>query len=97
MASDVETNAGEVPAATTPTVQLSRCKLFDQVWKQPLRKLAQRYGISDVALGKACRRMQIPLPGPGHWPSDRPAKRSAAGRLSRGCLRLRTKACASSG
>jgi hypothetical protein len=74
----VEGNAGEVPAATRPAVQLNRRKLFDQVWKQPLRKLAQRYGISDVALGKACRRMQIPLPGPGHW-----AKRSAGKRVRR--------------
>lgn len=30
-------------------------------------KLAPKYGISAVALGKVCRKLQIPLPGRGYW------------------------------
>jgi hypothetical protein len=44
-----------------------REELYGSVWQVPLRKLAAEYGISDVALGKVCRKLEIPLPGPGHW------------------------------
>lgn len=44
-----------------------RQELYEKVWQVPLRKLATEYGVSDVALGKVCRKLQIPLPGPGHW------------------------------
>lgn len=44
-----------------------RSELYEQVWAEPLRKLAPRYGVSDVALAKMCRRLGIPLPGVGHW------------------------------
>jgi len=51
---------------------LSRQQLYDLVWSEPLRMLAKRFEISDVALAKACRRADIPLPGLGYW-----AKRAA--------------------
>src|ERR1700685_1885529 len=44
-----------------------RQELYEKVWQQPLRKLSIEYGVSDVALGKVCRKLQIPLPGSGHW------------------------------
>jgi hypothetical protein len=44
-----------------------RSELYEQVWAEPIRKLAPRYGVSDVALAKMCRRLGIPLPGVGHW------------------------------
>jgi hypothetical protein len=44
-----------------------RQELYEKVWKYPLRKLAEEYGLSDVALGKVCRKLHIPLPGPGYW------------------------------
>jgi hypothetical protein len=44
-----------------------REELYENVWQVPLRKVAAEYGISDVALGKICRKLEIPLPGPGHW------------------------------
>lgn len=49
------------------TVEFTREELFDKVWTQPLSQIAKEIGISDVALGKACRRARIPLPGRGHW------------------------------
>lgn len=46
---------------------LTRQELFDLVWSVPMRTLAQRYGITDVALGKRCKRHGIPKPGVGYW------------------------------
>jgi hypothetical protein len=44
-----------------------REQLYFEIWETPLIKLALKYGISAVALGKVCRRLQIPLPGRGYW------------------------------
>ncbi len=45
----------------------NRQELYEKVWQYPLRKLAAEYGISDVGLAKVCRKLEIPLPGVGHW------------------------------
>ncbi|HKW61297.1 MAG TPA: hypothetical protein VJN89_02020 [Candidatus Acidoferrum sp.] len=45
----------------------NRQELYEKVWQFPLCKLAAEYGISDVGLAKACRKLDIPLPGLGHW------------------------------
>lgn len=37
------------------------------MWERPLVKVAAKCDISAVALGKACRKLQIPLPGRGYW------------------------------
>ena len=44
-----------------------REELYREVWEQPLLKLAPKYGLSAVALGKVCRRLKIPVPGRGYW------------------------------
>jgi len=45
----------------------TRQELYDQVWSEPMKKLAPRFGVSDVALAKACRRADIPVPERGYW------------------------------
>ena len=50
----------------------NRAELYEKVWSQPMRVLAQHYGVSDVYLARVCRRLRIPLPGLGYW-----AKKSA--------------------
>jgi hypothetical protein len=45
----------------------NRQELYEIVWQFPLRKLAAEYDISDVGLAKVCRKLEIPLPGVGHW------------------------------
>jgi len=45
----------------------NREELYKDVWEQPLTKLQAKYGISNVAIGKACRKLKIPLPGRGYW------------------------------
>ncbi len=47
--------------------EVSREELFALVWEQPATKVAKRLGISDVALGKLCRRKQVPKPPRGYW------------------------------
>ena len=57
-------------AATHPSdscATWSRVELYNEVWDQPLVKLSRKYGISDVRLGKVCRKLQIPHPGRGYW------------------------------
>lgn len=44
-----------------------REKLYTEVWSQPILDVARKYGVSDVAIGKTCKRLQIPLPGRGYW------------------------------
>jgi len=41
--------------------------LFEEVWAEPMRNVAKRYGVSDVALAKTCRRLSVPVPGRGYW------------------------------
>jgi hypothetical protein len=41
----------------------ARRDLYDLVWKEPVRAIAKRLGVSDVGLAKVCRKADIPLPG----------------------------------
>lgn len=51
---------------------VTRAQLYEQVWAEPVSKVAPRYGISNVALSKICRKYKIPIPPRGYW-----AKRQA--------------------
>ena len=52
---------------TARTVVYSRDALYEQVWREPATKVARRYSISSVALGKICRQLCVPVPGRGYW------------------------------
>lgn len=52
--------------AEKPSVY-DRDTLYEEVWAEPMQVVAKRYGVSDVALAKTCRRMGVPVPGRGHW------------------------------
>jgi hypothetical protein len=41
--------------------------LYEQVWARPVRDVARSYGISDVRLGKVCRKLRVPVPPRGYW------------------------------
>jgi hypothetical protein len=41
----------------------NRDELYEEVWDRPLTALMSKYGVSAVALGKTCRKLQVPLPG----------------------------------
>ncbi|MET0254808.1 MAG: hypothetical protein ABW193_03395, partial [Luteibacter sp.] len=50
-----------------PVRVVTRQSLYEEVWAEPIVKVAARYGVSDVGFAKACRQMLIPLPPRGHW------------------------------
>src|SRR3989442_3999545 len=47
--------------------EVRREELYAQVWSEPMVRLAKRYGVSDVALAKVCRKLDIPVPPRGYW------------------------------
>lgn len=56
---------------------LTREQLYELVWTEPMQVLGPRFGMSDVGLKKACKRLRIPTPGRGFW------AQKAAGRAPR--------------
>jgi hypothetical protein len=61
---------GDRPVLLVPGGLMSlynREQLYEDVWSFPMSKLAEKYGVSDRALAKACRKLHIPVPTMGHW------------------------------
>jgi hypothetical protein len=50
-----------------PPQQLTRRAMYDLVWARPMRKVAEDFGISDVALKKICSKHRVPTPPRGYW------------------------------
>ena len=46
---------------------IKRIELYKLVWSKPITKIAKDYKVSDSAIIKICKKMQIPRPGPGYW------------------------------
>ena len=66
-----------MPNIDQPESHLTREQLYELVWTEPMQVLGPRYGMSDVGLKKACKRLRIPTPGRGYW------AQKAAGRAPR--------------
>lgn len=49
------------------SITLTRQELYERVWSEPVDTLAKEFGLSNVGLGKACRRRSIPVPERGYW------------------------------
>lgn len=45
---------------TGKSIRLSREELYRQVWSKPTTALSEEFGISDVAIGKLCRKLNVP-------------------------------------
>lgn len=75
--SEVQRSQAPKPSAYV-LASYDREKLYNEVWLEPTQKVAGRYGISDVALTKVCRQLQIPKPPRGYWAkkaADQPVPR----------------------
>jgi len=46
---------------------VNRNELYEQVWSEPVSRLAPKYGISDVGLKKICKKLNLPTPPLGYW------------------------------
>lgn len=47
--------------------EISREELFAMVWERPTQEVAKELGVSGVAIGKLCVRLQVPKPPRGYW------------------------------
>lgn len=55
-----------VPAENQTNVY-ERDTLYQEVWAEPVTSIAKKYGVSDVAIHKVCKSMNIPVPPRGYW------------------------------
>ncbi|MEN8775089.1 MAG: hypothetical protein ABF379_11515 [Akkermansiaceae bacterium] len=46
---------------------VTRNELHKRVWEKPASQLKNEFGVSDVAIAKACKRLEIPKPPRGYW------------------------------
>lgn len=56
--------------------QLTREQLYEAVWDRPLYKLAEEHGVASGDVVKACTKLEVPRPTPGHWGRLRHGKAS---------------------
>jgi hypothetical protein len=48
-------------------MRVSREKLFEAVWKEPMVRVAERYGVSSSFMARVCTRLRVPRPYRGYW------------------------------
>jgi uncharacterized protein YutD len=46
---------------------INREELYNLVWSKPITKIAKDYRVSDSAIIKICKKMEIPRPERGYW------------------------------
>lgn len=46
---------------------VSREKLYEEIWAEPITKVSTRYGISDSFLVRVLQRLNVPRPPMGYW------------------------------
>src|SRR5690606_31203812 len=57
------------------SIRLTREQLYEMVWERPLQQVAPELGISDVALAKICKKLDVPRPYRGYWVRRRAGRR----------------------
>lgn len=62
-------------------MSITRERLYEEVWADPITKVSRRYGVSDSYLVRVLKRLNVPRPPAGHW-----AKISAGRVISRPIL-----------
>jgi hypothetical protein len=53
------------------TTTISRRQLYEDIWSTPLGELSRKYGISNEAIARACKRHSVPRPSQGYWSKKR--------------------------
>ena len=48
-------------------MSVSREKLYDEVWAEPMTTVAERYEVSSSFLARVCERLNVPRPPRGYW------------------------------
>jgi len=55
--------------------KITREELYEAVWSEPIHQLSKALGISDVGLAKACKKLNVPVPGRGYWAKSRASRK----------------------
>lgn len=56
---------------------ITRETLYEEVWAEPMTKVAARYGVSSSFLARVCERLNVPRPSRGYWAQLEVGKASA--------------------
>lgn len=48
--------------------------LYNEVWEAPVTEVAKKYKVSDVAIHKVCKSLDVPTPALGYWAKLRAGK-----------------------
>lgn len=48
-------------------ITTTREELYNEIWHTAISKVCVKYGVSDNAIRKKCKKVNIPLPGNGYW------------------------------
>ena len=77
-------SASEAATNQAPPETVQRCgqtynvydreTLYREVWENPVSEVAKRYKVSDVAIHKVCKSLNIPTPPLGYWAKLRAGK-----------------------
>src|ERR1700748_3404956 len=51
---------------TSPQDPVTREELYEQVWREPMLRLAQRYGVSSTYLASVCVNLRVRRPERGY-------------------------------
>ncbi len=68
-----------------------REKIYEEIWAEPIMHVAKRYGMSDVGLGKICKKLKIPGRDSVTGPRRQPANLYPHDLRFRSCLREEPK------
>jgi hypothetical protein len=55
-------------------MNVSREKLYEEVWAEPMTTVAKRYDLSSNFLARVCERLNVPRPPRGYWQQLRVGK-----------------------
>lgn len=58
------------------TISLSRKNLYDQVWNETVAAFCLKYDVPEEGVEDICNRLNVPMPGIGHWRKLKQGKRS---------------------
>ncbi len=83
----LEVERQRAEAYVEPFIVFSRKEFYELVWSTPARTLSADLGISDVMIGKICKKHNIPKPYLGYWakyyagdhPKQRPLPKMKSG------------------
>ena len=55
------------PGTTPEHAPLTREQLYELVWREPMLRVAERFGVSSSYLARVCTELRVPRPARGYW------------------------------